>query len=470
MTPGADVDAPAWSLASRLTGWMVLCGLLPGAVALVTGYVFLRSSVIRELRALAAEEVDESLVRLRHGVDPRTGFESIAVELADDHPDTPFAWRLFDVATGRTLHEYGPSNLQTLELPATFRTPGISLGRSEHLGDGYVVTAFAAAPHTHVRLLIDGRSRYALIESYRLTAGVMLIVGAVVALGVSCVGARRVSGLVRGIADGVREAHAAGQELTIAATVPAEIRSVTEALREEMRMIRAEAEKVRVFTAGLAHELRSPLQNLIGQAEVALLGRRDPESYAAVLMAQLRELGEFGDAVDNLLAICTTRRAAEDQAAEYFDLAAEAELRLSRERSRAVREGLNFAIESAGDTQMSGDREAVLRGVRNVVANALDWAPPAGRVSVSIRGESDMIHVVVDDNGPGVPLAERPRIFDPFVRGRIREGRRIGYGLGLAIARSAVEAHGGTISVTESPLGGARFMMTLRRSQRAASS
>ena len=449
---------------------MTLCGLLPGVVAVLTGYVFLRSSVIRELRALAAEEVDEALVRLRQGVDPRTGFESIAVELANDHPDTPLAWRLFDQSTGRTLHEYGPSDLQALELPANYRTPGITLGKSEHLGDGYVVTAFSAAPHVHVRLLIDGRSRSALIESYRLTAGVMLIAGAVVALGISSVGARRISGLVRGIAAGVRQAHLAGTDPVAAAGVPIEIRSVTDALRGEMQLIRAEAEKVRVFTAGLAHELRSPLQNLIGQAEVALLGRRDPETYVAVLTAQLRELGEFGDAVDNLLAICTTRRPAEEQAAEYFDLAAEAELRLSRERSRSVREGLDFAIECAGDTQMSGDREAVLRGVRNVVANALDWAPPAGRVRVSIRGDSDGIHVVVDDSGPGVPLEERARIFDPFVRGRIRQGRRIGYGLGLAIARSAVEAHGGTISVTESPLGGARFTMTLRRCQRAASS
>ena len=236
--------------------------------------------------------------------------------------------------------------------------------------------------------------------------------------------------------------------------------------RDALRRLAVEISTAHDLTATVEVAVGDPFETLMRAADtvdLVVLGRRGQGRLKGWLE---------GRTVDRMLRICRRPVLVVQTPAHGpyrrvlvpvdFTTTSDAAMRVADQVRRETSLHVFHAIES--------HREAVLRGVRNVVANALDWAPPAGRVRVSIRGDSDGIHVVVDDSGPGVPLEERARIFDPFVRGRIRQGRRIGYGLGLAIARSAVEAHGGTISVTESPLGGARFTMTLRRCQRAASS
>jgi signal transduction histidine kinase len=120
-------------------------------------------------------------------------------------------------------------------------------------------------------------------------------------------------------------------------------------------------------------------------------------------------------------------------------------------------------LESHGDTHVSGDREALLLALRNVVANAIQWSPAETTVAVELTGEPDAIRVTVDDAGPGIPAADRERIFEPFHRGSPPGGRRVGYGLGLALTRSAVQAQGGRVTVEDSALGGARIRIIVPR-------
>jgi signal transduction histidine kinase len=223
------------------------------------------------------------------------------------------------------------------------------------------------------------------------------------------------------------------------------------------------------LTTGLAHELGSPLQNLIGETEVALMSERDSEQYRAVLRSHLEELRDIGYAIGNLMTLCAIDATDKGAAAELerFDLGREAELRLRRERTHAERRGVQLAIEPHGDLEIEGDREALLLAVSNLVANAIDWSPPGGRVVCDISGVDGEVDVTVDDAGPGVPDDERQHIFEPFQRGRAAKGRRAGYGLGLAIAKRAVDAHGGGVSVERSPLGGARFRLSLPRKRAA---
>jgi signal transduction histidine kinase len=90
-------------------------------------------------------------------------------------------------------------------------------------------------------------------------------------------------------------------------------------------------------------------------------------------------------------------------------------------------------------------------------------------VRVLLQGEVDVLRVVVDDEGAGVPPDLHERIFEPFVRGPVVTGRRAGYGLGLALARAAAAAHGGTLSVGDAPGRGARFELTLPRGNQSRS-
>src|SRR5690606_12004990 len=149
---------------------------------------------------------------------------------------------------------------------------------------------------------------------------------------------------------------------------------------------------------------------------------------------------------------------------EEFDLAAEVQMRLVRESAKGLRKAVQLKISVHGDTLLAGDREHVLRGVRNVVANAIQWSPQSSTVEVLVEGLPGFVRCTVDDAGPGSPEAQRTRVFDAFAQGHRRGQERMGYGLGLAIARAAVEAHGGRIVVDTSPRGGARFIMTFQRS------
>jgi signal transduction histidine kinase len=140
-------------------------------------------------------------------------------------------------------------------------------------------------------------------------------------------------------------------------------------------------------------------------------------------------------------------------------------VRLRRERAHAARRGTELSSEARGDLTICGDREALWLVVSNLVANAIDYAPPGGRVRLEMSAAGERVRVIVDDSGPGVPAEERERIFESFYRGPTSKGKRAGYGLGLSIVRKAVHAQGGTIAVETSPFGGARFKVELPRAR-----
>jgi len=239
---------------------------------------------------------------------------------------------------------------------------------------------------------------------------------------------------------------------------PREVREVGTALNEMLKRIDVGLERMRTFTAGLAHELRSPLQNLIGETEVTLLSPRPVEDYEKVLQSNLADLQDLSDAVDNLIAYCRTAEPeSRDRKRETFDLATEARVRLEREALTAARKGIQLEITTDGDTRLDADREAVMRVLRNLVNNAINCSPGGTAIQVGIIGADGRVRLEVADRGTGVPATLGERIFEPFVRGESRVGVRSGYGLGLAICRSVMNEHGGTLSFEARPDGGTRF-------------
>jgi signal transduction histidine kinase len=108
------------------------------------------------------------------------------------------------------------------------------------------------------------------------------------------------------------------------------------------------------------------------------------------------------------------------------------------------------------------DGDRIAQVLRNLVQNALQHGGPGGVVRVSATARGDRVRVAVDDDGPGIPPAERERVFDRFHRTDLSRTRRSGgSGLGLAIARAIVQAHGGRIWAEISPQGGARIAFEL---------
>jgi signal transduction histidine kinase len=440
-----------------LTGlFLVSTTVFVVAISVVSAW-FLNQSVKVELEALLPREISELRSRFENGIDDRATFERFITDLDNRYAPDHLAVRVWN-ADGRTVWgEFGKLELLEPDVPspAPLAQPR-SVSRevrwnAEKLGNGQIVG-----------LVVDGSPILSLLNRYEVYATILVLAGTALTLLLSRLFFQRVSALLSTVAERARAVREPDSSVDIdIEDAPREIQEVADALREMLARIRHETEEARIFTAGMAHEMRSPVQNLIGETEVALIAERDAATYRNVLVSHLEELRSLGDAVDNLVTICSAKETARSPAREHFDLAHQAEIRLQRERAFAQRHGMSLRTRVQGDTRIYGDREALLRVMRNLVANAIQWSPAGGVVDLEISGGEAEIVVTVDDSGPGVPEELRAAIFEPFFRGPAAAGHRIGYGLGLAIARTAVLDQGGTIAVGPSPKGGASFRVHL---------
>lgn len=456
-----------WTLRGRILQFLCATALIIALALSAAGVRFVTQAADREIDALLHEELDE--VKAAFSLVTPTpeafaeAFSEVAEELHKSHPGASFAWRLWPPDGCQRPREFGKLEELKPEAPAcepldqSFKTGDGHRWRSTELANGYTVG-----------LILDEEPHFALVREFGIVVLVFMLVGLA---GIFIVGlslANRVSSLLSKVAQEVRGISGPAEEVQLSKTkLPDEIREVVDALEGLLQRTREEANASRLLIAGVAHELRSPLQNLIGEAEVALLSERTPQDYQALLTSQLDELRELGDAIQNLVALCSTRQEA-GGALERFCLQDELEFRLTREKQRAEREGLDLTLEFRGDTCLQGDREAILTGLRNLVSNAIDWTPRGGKIDLVCAGQGEDVLMTICDTGPGIPKKLIPHIFEPFVRGEAASGRRIGYGLGLALAHSAATAQGGTIEVVDVEGLGASFRIVLPRVPRPA--
>lgn len=470
-----------WSFAGRMMRLYLLGTTLLVLAVGATSYWLLERSTESQLDALTISQIQEFRIRFERrvrdlqeasasapaGVTSVSPTEPAQLEaIADDvsaRLETPLAWRVWSLDDGAIVVEAGDDDLLTPDAPARepigrmLTVDGSRRWRTEELSHGLLLG-----------LVLDGSTELATLRNYQVLAGALMLLAAMVSLALGAYMVQRMTRMLRRVADSARAVHEpASQTVELELPdAPDEIRDVVDALRELFTRVRTEADRSRVFYASMAHELRSPIQNLVGETEVALFTMREGPDYRRVLESNLDELRDLGDAIDNLVTICSERRPGSGVEMEDFDLLEEARIRLARERAQAARRRVELRIEGEGSLAMRGDREGLLRALRNLAANAIQWSPTDADVDVQLTGEDGWVEVVVDDSGPGVPEELRERIFEPFARGPALGGQRVGYGLGLAIVRAAVDTQGGEVEVSRSPGGGARFRMRLPRSAR----
>jgi signal transduction histidine kinase len=241
-------------------------------------------------------------------------------------------------------------------------------------------------------------------------------------------------------------------------------REVDATLSHERQALETEhARSMQRLSASIAHEIRNPItaaKSLVQQMEEDPTSRENVE-YARVA---LEELERVERSVSHLLRFARDEEMsiAEIRLADVVDSA------LDTFRDRVARKGVTLSGKHDGPGAMQGDPEQLRRVAINLVANALDSLEAAGvaqpRVDVS-TGESlagTEVWLRVRDNGPGIEPEVRERLFRPF-----QSSKPDGNGLGLAICRKLVEAHGGSIEVQSAPGAGAEFVVVLPRRRRS---
>jgi signal transduction histidine kinase len=259
-------------------------------------------------------------------------------------------------------------------------------------------------------------------------------------------------------AGGDLSARLAGQAAADRAVVPPrgrgdELAQLGGTLNAMLESLEASVDRQRRFVADAAHELRTPLAGLTTALEVARSHPGPSETLADDLLAGHRKLGRLVN--DLLLLAAVDGRAA--HRAEPVDLAGV----VTDCSRRPAPDGVSLRLGRLDRVLVVGDEAQLSRVISNLVDNALRYA--ASVVELSVRRDGRHALVTVSDDGPGIPVPDRERIWERFARlddGRSRASG--GSGLGLAIVRELVTAHGGTVAVTGTqPAPGATFLVRL---------
>ena len=217
------------------------------------------------------------------------------------------------------------------------------------------------------------------------------------------------------------------------------------------------------FVSLVSHELRSPMAAVIGAARTLqdrwrMLTAGQRESFLALIGDETSRLAELvGDVLDTsrIEAGTFSYRFEEVDLGRLVDEAVEAAVFAQQEVAvvSAVRTGL---------PAIRGDRARLRQVLGNLIENAVKYSPEGGEVRVSAAAGNGAVKIAVKDSGPGIPRAQQERIFEKFGRADVEGGSKPGTGLGLFIARSIAEAHGGSAAVTSAP-GDTTFTVTLPR-------
>ncbi len=221
-------------------------------------------------------------------------------------------------------------------------------------------------------------------------------------------------------------------------------------------------DQMRQFSADASHELQTPLTVLKGELEVALRSPRTPEEYQHVLKSGLEEIDRINHLVEGLLLLARA-----DAGMLRLDRRQVNMKKLVQEVCEQIKvvadeRSINLHADSLEPVSVVGDQEHLRRLLLNIVDNAIKYTPQGGSVTMSLESDGDWVSIKISDTGIGFSSEDKERIFGRFHRAAEARARdEKGVGLGLNIARSIAEAHGGRIDVDSTIGRGSTFSIRL---------
>ncbi|QLG94266.1 heavy metal sensor histidine kinase [Pseudomonas yamanorum] len=443
------------SLATRLALLFAAC---TAVVSLLAGVLFNRASEAHFIE-LDQQLLDGKLVALRsvlQGADTRPLFAQREDPLREElrhQPDLALrisamdGQRWFDSAPNITL----PSNAGLYSLQST--------GTDYRVYNAPLVAGKPDSPQ--LSLILDTTHHQHFLE--RMQRLIWLTVG-LSALATALLGAwaarsglrplRRMSEVAAGVS-----AHSLTQRLP-QEQMPTELAELAQAFNAMLGRLDDAFQRLSAFSADIAHELRTPLSNLLTHTQVILTQPRPLEDYREALHSNLEELQWMAQLVNDMLYLAKADHGLLIPKREPLALADEADVLLEFFAPLAEDAQVNMSRE--GSAGILGDRSMLRRALSNLLDNALRFTPQGGKVSVNIVEETQGVKLSVENTGEGIPQTLLPRLFDRFYRAdpARHEGSSEHAGLGLAITRSIVRAHGGTIRC-ESGVEWTRFVIEL---------
>ncbi len=324
------------------------------------------------------------------------------------------------------------------------------------------------SPYTvGVAVNIDHEGTFLAALREKLWFGVAL--GALLTAALGWVAARRGLAPVRKMAEVAQDISATRLDAHVPlAGVPAELRGLAQAFNDMVARLADSFRQLSDFSSDLAHEMRTPVSNLVTQTEVALSRMRTADEYREVLYSSLEEYARLTRMISDMLFLAKADHGITMLRTEAVDLTAET--RALFEFFAALAEERQVSLALGGTGGIRGERLMVRRVISNLLSNAVRHTAAGGEVRVEIHTlDSGQVRLAVENPGE-IPAEHLPRLFDRFYRvDASRQKTSDGAGLGLAITKSIVLAHKGSIRA-ESSGGKTRFEITWPAAERTASS
>ena len=239
---------------------------------------------------------------------------------------------------------------------------------------------------------------------------------------------------------------------------PDEVRRLADGFDHMLDRLQHAFDHEREFVADASHELRTPLTVISGQIELlSLPGLTADDAVRIVELVQV-EIVRMSRLIEDMLLLATSDRGLSVQKRRFEVHPFLTDLFRGLQGSADRR----FELSASATGALDGDADRIAQAIRNLTRNAIEHTAPGGLVRLTAEARGERLELAVEDDGPGIPEAERERIFDRFHRTDGSRARSLGgSGLGLAIARAIVLAHGGRIWADQSAEGGARVALEL---------
>jgi signal transduction histidine kinase len=218
---------------------------------------------------------------------------------------------------------------------------------------------------------------------------------------------------------------------------------------------------IKEMTDNIAHDLKSPITRIRGQAEMALTSGGAADEYEAMAAGAVEECDRLLEMINTMLFISRTEAGVSKPELKPLDLVAVVRDACGLFQSLAEEKRITLTWEAPQRLEMAGDLRLIQRMLGNLIDNAITYTPEGGRVHVALQKNPDRSYSIrVRDSGPGILDRDLPHIFERFYRGDPSRSQT-GAGLGLSFARSVARCHGGEITVESSGSSGALFRVTL---------
>jgi two-component system heavy metal sensor histidine kinase CusS len=444
------------SLALLLTAWYTMASFL--VVTAATGLLYL--GLANNLRKISEQslldelDVCRALVRER-GSDSQALHEEVEIDSAVRRYQK-FYVRVLDASGAALSTTPGMDrDLSTSRLAQAAGQQGIFWIDSPGGAPYRAIVARLTRDSTHkdvwtLQVAVDLTQEQEVLGRQRVWVWAVLAAALVFCPGVGVAIARRGTRPLREVAETARHISSSTLDERIRAEgYPVEVAVLAEAFNAMLERLEESFGRLSRFSADIAHELRTPVNNIRGEAEVALARDRTPEEYGEVLASCLEESVRLSELIESLLFLARSespgdhlKRTREDLGRLLTDLRDYYE-------ATATEMGVTLTA-SVGDSVWGDvDRALLQRAIGNLVSNALAHCSAGDGIWLSARQQGGQIWIEVRDTGSGISADALPRVFDRFYRADPARSRNSGgAGLGLAIVRQIVFLHGGDVQIS----------------------